>query len=131
MSTQLQAEIELGQRPDRPLRRWLRSIRAAIGARPLLLTAYRIGLAVLGGLIVVIGLILVPLPGPGWLIVFLGLAVLGTEFSWANRLAAVVKRALARFWTLWQAHRARRAARRTAARPAPRSGRDAEIFVSS
>ncbi len=43
------------------------------------------------------GVRLVPLPGPGWLIVFLGLAILGTEFAWARRLAAVTKRWLARF----------------------------------
>ena len=32
------------------------------------------------------GSILVPLPGPGWLIVFAGLAILATEYVWAQRL---------------------------------------------
>ena len=31
-----------------------------------------------------IGLALVPYPGPGWLIVFAGLAILSTEFHWAR-----------------------------------------------
>jgi hypothetical protein len=43
-------------------------------------------------------------------VVFLGLAVLGTEFAWAKRLAAFTKRQLARFWAWWQARRAERRA---------------------
>ena len=38
------------------------------------------------------GLIMVPFPGPGWLVVFAGLAVLATEFHWANILLAFAKR---------------------------------------
>ena len=33
-----------------------------------------------------VGLVLVPLPGPGWVVVALGVALLGTEFAWAARL---------------------------------------------
>jgi len=32
------------------------------------------------------GLALVPLPGPGWAIVFIGLGMLALEFEWAERL---------------------------------------------
>jgi uncharacterized protein (TIGR02611 family) len=42
--------------------------------------------ALVGSTIVLIGLLLVFLPGPGALVVLLGLAVLGTEFVWAQRL---------------------------------------------
>ena len=45
--------------------------------------AYRVAVAILGFAIIVTGLALIPLPGPGWLIVFAGLAVLSTEFAWA------------------------------------------------
>lgn len=45
----------------------------------------KIGIAIVGGLVVLIGLILVPYPGPGWLIVFGGLAILATEFEFAER----------------------------------------------
>ena len=44
----------------------------------------------IGGTIVVIGLLLIVLPGPGALVILVGLAILGTEFVWAQRL---VKRA--------------------------------------
>lgn len=43
-------------------------------------------IGVLGGLVVLLGLILVPYPGPGWLIVFAGLAILSTEFEKARRV---------------------------------------------
>lgn len=42
-------------------------------------------IGILGGLVVLIGLILIPYPGPGWLIVFGGLAILSTEFEFAER----------------------------------------------
>jgi uncharacterized protein (TIGR02611 family) len=38
------------------------------------------------GLIVLfIGVAAIPYPGPGWAIVFLGLAILATEFYWAKK----------------------------------------------
>jgi uncharacterized protein (TIGR02611 family) len=43
-------------------------------------------IAVLGGSVVLIGAVLIPYPGPGWLIVFAGLAILATEFAFAGRL---------------------------------------------
>lgn len=55
----------------------------------------RTGVAVAGTAIVLVGLVLVPLPGPGWAIVFSGVALLGTEFTWAERLLHAVLRRLA------------------------------------
>ena len=46
----------------------------------------RIGTAIVGGLVVIIGIIAIPYPGPGWLIVFAGLAILATEFAWAQHV---------------------------------------------
>ena len=46
------------------------------------------------------GLLLIPLPGPGWAIVFLGLAVWATEFVWAQRLLRF-GRGVLRDWTDW------------------------------
>ena len=39
-----------------------------------------------GGFVVLVGLIMVPYPGPGWLVVFAGLAILATEFAFAARV---------------------------------------------
>lgn len=44
----------------------------------------KILVGILGGLVLLIGLVLIPYPGPGWLIVFFGLAILATEFMWAQ-----------------------------------------------
>lgn len=40
----------------------------------------------IGITIVLVGLLLIFLPGPGALVILLGLAVLGTEFVWAQRI---------------------------------------------
>ncbi len=89
----------------------LRAARAWVARHPRIEIAYRVGVAVVGTIMTFGGLVLVPLPGPGWLIVFLGLAVLGTEFHWARRLSGWVKRMLDRFWQWWRQRRAARAAR--------------------
>lgn len=48
--------------------------------------AYRVAVGVVGTAVLITGIITIPYPGPGWLIVFAGLAILGTEFYWAQRL---------------------------------------------
>ncbi|MDB5160322.1 MAG: hypothetical protein JWO99_585 [Candidatus Saccharibacteria bacterium] len=60
----------------------------------------RIGTAIVGGLVVLIGLILIPYPGPGWLIVFAGFAVLATEFEFAAKWLAWLRGKYAT-WTSW------------------------------
>ena len=59
-------------------------------------------MGLLGVAITVGGLVLVPLPGPGWLIVLAGLAVLASEFAPARRLLDFASATLAR-WTRWLA----------------------------
>lgn len=44
-----------------------------------------------GGFVTLAGIILIPYPGPGWLIVFAGLAILSTEFAFASRLLHFAK----------------------------------------
>jgi hypothetical protein len=41
--------------------------------------------------VLVAGLALLVLPGPGWLLIFVGLSILGTEYVWAQRLLRVAK----------------------------------------
>ena len=42
-------------------------------------------MGVAGGVIVVVGLIMIPLPGPGIPVVIAGIVLLATEFVWAAR----------------------------------------------
>lgn len=57
-----------------------------------------------GGLVVVVGLATIPLPGPGWLTVIAGLVVLATEFLWAERLLRFTRHHVGR-WTAWVGRR--------------------------
>lgn len=43
---------------------------------------------------------MVPFPGPGWLVVILGLAILASEFAWAQHLLQLVRNRV-RAWTRW------------------------------
>lgn len=46
----------------------------------------RVAIGVAGGAIVIVGIVLMPLPGPGMLVVLAGLALLATRFEWAQDL---------------------------------------------
>lgn len=46
----------------------------------------RFFVALIGGTVIVIGIALLVLPGPGILIIGLGLAILASEFIWARRV---------------------------------------------
>ena len=55
----------------------------------------------MAGLVVIaVGLLLVPLPGPGWVIVFGGLAIWSLEYAWAARLRRFTV-AKVTAWTVW------------------------------
>jgi uncharacterized protein (TIGR02611 family) len=55
---------------------------------------------VVGTAVLIAGIIAIPYPGPGWLILFAGLAILGTEFRWAKQVLHWTR---ARYdaWTAW------------------------------
>lgn len=53
------------------------------------------GVAVVGGSLVGLGIVLIPLPGPGTLVVAAGMGVLATEFPAARRALDGAKRKLA------------------------------------
>ncbi len=47
--------------------------------------ARRVVIAIVGGSIVVVGILMIVLPGPAILVIPAGLAILGIEFAWARR----------------------------------------------
>ncbi|MFZ0160013.1 MAG: TIGR02611 family protein [Kineosporiaceae bacterium] len=84
-----------------------RSVRAArnkLKSHPVTGPAYKVTVGVVGALVVLLGLLLVPFPGPGWLIVILGLLILASEFTWAKRLLDFVQDKV-RAWTEWMKRR--------------------------
>jgi uncharacterized protein (TIGR02611 family) len=71
-------------------RRWARW-RDRLRDRPKAEFGYRIAIALIGLAILGVGVLAIPYPGPGWAIVFVGLAILATEFDWARRLLAYTR----------------------------------------
>lgn len=51
-----------------------------------------LGVATVGGTLIVVGAILLVLPGPGLVLIALGVAVLATEFAWAETILNRMKR---------------------------------------
>lgn len=45
----------------------------------------------IGFVVLIIGIIMIPYPGPGWLVVFAALGILSTEYDWAKRLLKYAK----------------------------------------
>lgn len=60
----------------------------------------RILIGFLGWLVVLVGVVLLPLPGPGWVVIFIGLSILATQYGWAKRLRAWVHRKYD-WWRVW------------------------------
>lgn len=58
--------------------------RDRLRGRPVANFVYRIVVGVAGTAVLAVGIVAIPYPGPGWAIVFLGLAILATEFRFAK-----------------------------------------------
>jgi uncharacterized protein (TIGR02611 family) len=90
--------------PDQPVRTGLNAAvhrrLDAIRANPTGRLALKITIGTVGAIVVAIGIALIPLPGPGWAIVILGLAILAIEFVWAKHLLRFTRRHV-QSWTHW------------------------------
>ncbi|WP_408630867.1 TIGR02611 family protein [Micromonospora coriariae] len=87
--------------PRRP--RWRERISTTldlIRANPTGRIALKIFIAIAGALVVTIGIALIPLPGPGWLLVIAGLGIWAVEYHWARRLLGFTRRHV-HGWTNW------------------------------
>jgi uncharacterized protein (TIGR02611 family) len=102
---QLNLAVDSRQQPARGP--WYRQLRDRARDRRSTDLAWRAVVFGLGGTIVAAGLLMLLLPGPGWAAIFLGLAILGSEFAWAHQL---LRRA--REWARAAARKARDPARR-------------------
>jgi uncharacterized protein (TIGR02611 family) len=67
---------------------------------------WRGGIIVVATLVILVGVVLLALPGPGWLVIFAGLGILATEFEWAARLLRFVRIQVSR-WMRWVADQER------------------------
>src|ERR1700712_9547 len=83
-------------------RRWARW-RDRLRERPTYDLAYRLVVGVVGLVVLGLGILAIPYPGPGWAIVFVGLAILATEFEWAHRLLRYTRERYDRFMDWFKA----------------------------
>jgi uncharacterized protein (TIGR02611 family) len=80
--------------------RWLREravrFREFVRSHRLLNTTWRVGVFTVGAAVLGAGLVMMVTPGPGWAAIFVGLAILATEFAWAQRALSGAKAAAER-----------------------------------
>ncbi|MTK01616.1 TIGR02611 family protein [Micromonospora sp. CP22] len=88
------------RRSPPPWRQRISTTLALVRSNPTGRIALKIIFGVLGALVVAIGIVLIPLPGPGWLLVIAGLGIWAVEFHWAKRLLAFTRRHV-HGWTAW------------------------------
>jgi uncharacterized protein (TIGR02611 family) len=74
----------------------LRRVRERIRQHRSLDTVWRVMVFAIGCTLMAAGLAMFLLPGPGWATLILGLVVLASEFTWANRVLDPVKEAAMR-----------------------------------
>ncbi|WP_333778750.1 TIGR02611 family protein [Streptomyces sp. IBSBF 3136] len=63
-----------------------------VKARRALHVSWQVGVFVVGLAVVVAGVVMLPLPGPGWVVIFGGMAIWATEFVWAQLVLRWAKR---------------------------------------
>jgi uncharacterized protein (TIGR02611 family) len=63
-----------------------------VKARRMLHLSWQVAIFVVGLAVVVAGVIMLPLPGPGWVVIFGGMAIWATEFVWAQLVLRWTKR---------------------------------------
>jgi tellurite resistance protein TerC len=54
--------------------------------------AWRVVILIMGMTVLLIGVALLVLPGPAFLVIPIGLAILATEFAWARRWLQIMRR---------------------------------------
>ncbi len=84
----------------------IEGLRTTVVRRPGGLRLWHVSAAIIGAALVATGAILLVIPGPGWLVIFLGVSVWATEFSWARSLLSYGQRQV-RNWTVWVARQPR------------------------
>lgn len=72
-------------------RRWARW-RDRLRERRAVDLTYRVAVGFVGLAVLGVGILAIPYPGPGWAIVFVGLAILATEFEWAKKLLGYARK---------------------------------------
>ena len=65
--------------------KWVSRVKAAVGFNILPAPLRKLIVAVIGVTILLIGVAMIALPGPAFIVIPVGLGILATEFAWARR----------------------------------------------
>lgn len=99
-------EIRRGQSRSHPIRRRMHAFQDWSHRGSRLRRVLVVGMIALVGLLLLLaGVIMWFIPGPGWLFVFLGIGVWSLEFTWAERLNGWALAQLSRVWGWWKGTR--------------------------
>lgn len=82
------------------LSRRVNGLRSWVYQRPGGALTWRVGVALSGLVVIIAGIVFLAVPGPGWLIIVVGLGMWATEFAWAASLLRFVRRTVGT-WTAW------------------------------
>ena len=74
---------------------WAR-IKNMLGLKILPAPLRKLIIALIGGTVLLIGIALIVLPGPAFVVIPIGLAILATEFAWARRAVVRTREMVAR-----------------------------------
>ncbi len=89
---------EIAGSEDGRIHRAMARFRGFMARHFIFLMIYRIVVITLGFVLLLAGVIMLVTPGPGWLFIFLGMSIWGTEFTWAHRLNVWAKAKVLSFW---------------------------------
>src|SRR3984957_19560294 len=93
MRSEAVAPLEIEPRSSvQPLRSALRTSEASLMIVRTVEHVRRAFRIVTGFTLLLVGVVMIITPGPGWLVIFLGLSLLAAEFIWARRLMDRMKR---------------------------------------
>jgi putative transmembrane protein PGPGW len=76
--------------------KWLSRIRAAIGLSDLPRGFRKLFIGVIGTTILLLGVAMIVLPGPAFIVIPAGLGILATEFAWARHAVRRTRMMIAR-----------------------------------
>jgi uncharacterized protein (TIGR02611 family) len=65
--------------------KWFSRVRNFFSLRGLPAPLRKTIIGVIGGTVLLLGIVLIVLPGPAFIVIPVGLAILATEFAWARR----------------------------------------------
>jgi uncharacterized protein (TIGR02611 family) len=81
---------------------WAKRIREKVGLNRLPKFLRRLVIGIIGGTIVLFGIALIFLPGPGSVVIPIGLVVLASEFAWARWLLRRGKKVVSQAKDKWR-----------------------------